>query len=189
MKLKEFGSGRRGAHPKFYCVDPPLILQRRTQDFAGGWAPTRRSIGDLGGCRDSRNLLGPIFIISGGSRIFQRERDDQPLRSWQKPIIWQDFCWKLHENETNCSKGAASLEPPLDLSIINFMQFLEKFQQAQGPKTPRPIRSERMEWVWTWYTLGTLVYGLGCYGGVRTMYGVSMEWVQTEGGGGMKILV
>ena len=57
-------------------------------------------------------------------------------------------------------------------------------QQAQGPKTPRPIRSERTEWVRTWYALGTLVYSLGYYGGVRTMYGVSMEWVWTEGGVG-----
>ena len=29
-------------------------------------------------------------------------------------------------------------------------------QQAQGPKTPRPIRSERTEWVRTWYALGML---------------------------------
>ena len=57
-------------------------------------------------------------------------------------------------------------------------------QQAQGPKTPRPIRSERTEWVRTWYALGTLVYGLGYYGGVRTIYGASTEWVQTEGGVG-----
>ena len=55
-------------------------------------------------------------------------------------------------------------------------------QQAQGPKTPRPIRSERMEWVRTWYALGMLVYGLGYYGGIRTMYRVSTEWVRTEGG-------
>ena len=55
-------------------------------------------------------------------------------------------------------------------------------QQAQGPKTPRPIRSERTEWVRTWYALGTLLYGLGYYGGIRTMYGVSTEWVRTEGG-------
>ena len=57
-------------------------------------------------------------------------------------------------------------------------------QQAQGPKTPRPIRNERTEWVWTWYALGTLVYGLGYYGGIRTMYRVRTEWVRTEGGMG-----
>ena len=56
-------------------------------------------------------------------------------------------------------------------------------QQAQGPKTPRPIRSERTEWVRTSYALGTLVYGLGYYGGVRMMYRVS-TWVRTEGGVG-----
>ena len=60
----------------------------------------------------------------------------------------------------------------------------EKYQQAQGPKTLRPIRSECTEWVRTWYGLGTLIYGLGYYGGVRTMYRVSTEWVQTEGGVG-----
>ena len=54
-------------------------------------------------------------------------------------------------------------------------------QQAQGPKTPRPIRSERTEWVRTWYALGMLVYGLGYYGGIRSGYGLK--------GGGMKILV
>ena len=57
-------------------------------------------------------------------------------------------------------------------------------QQAQGSKTPWPIRSERTEWVQTWYTLGMLVYGLGYYGGIRTMYEVSTEWVRTEGGVG-----
>ena len=55
-------------------------------------------------------------------------------------------------------------------------------QQAQGPKTPQPIRSERTEWVQTWYALGTLIYGLGYYGDVRMMYRVSTEWVRTEGG-------
>ena len=55
-------------------------------------------------------------------------------------------------------------------------------QQALGRKTLRPIRSERTEWVQTWYALGMLVYGLGYYGGVRTIYGVSTEWVRTEGG-------
>ena len=60
--------------------------------------------------------------------------------------------------------------------------FPSMYQQAQGPKTPRPIRSERTEWVPTWYALGTLVYGLQYYGGVHTMYGVSTEWVRTEGG-------
>ena len=60
--------------------------------------------------------------------------------------------------------------------------FDQRLQQAQGPKTPRPIRSERTEWVRTWYALGTLVYGLGYYGGIRMMYGVSTEWVRTEGG-------
>ena len=57
-------------------------------------------------------------------------------------------------------------------------------QQAQGPKTPRPIRSECTEWVRTWYARDTLVYSLQYYGGVRTMYGVSTEWVRTEGGVG-----
>ena len=60
----------------------------------------------------------------------------------------------------------------------------EAAQQAQGPQTPRPIRSKRTEWVRTWYTLGMLVYGLAYYGGIRTMYGVSTEWVRTEGGVG-----
>ena len=64
----------------------------------------------------------------------------------------------------------------LDLSNVGVVSRL-KVQ-----KTPRPIRSERTEWVRTWYALGTLVYGLGYYGGVRTMYGVSTEWVRTEGG-------
>ena len=27
MKLKEFGPGGGGAHPKFYYVDPPLLFQ------------------------------------------------------------------------------------------------------------------------------------------------------------------
>ena len=39
-----------------------------------------------------------------------------------------------------------------------------------------------MEWVRTWYALGTLVYSLGYSGGVCMMYGVSTEWVWTEGG-------
>ena len=57
-----------------------------------------------------------------------------------------------------------------------------KTQQAQGPKTPQPIRTECTEWVQTWYALGTLIYALGYYGGVCTMCGVSTEWVRTEGG-------
>ena len=47
------------------------------------------------------------------------------------------------------------------VSGISSVKQLDLLQQAQGPKTPRPIRSERTEWVRTWYALGTLVYGLG----------------------------
>ena len=45
------------------------------------------------------------------------------------------------------------------------------------------MRSEHTEWVRSWYALGTLVYGLGYYGGIHMMYGFSTEWVWTEGGG------
>ena len=36
---------------------------------------------------------------SGGSRISQTGQGWQPLSLGQKPIIWQDFCRKLHGNE------------------------------------------------------------------------------------------
>ena len=38
---------------------------------------------------------------------FPRWAGRQPLVWGQKPIIWQDFCQKLHENERNwIEKGA-----------------------------------------------------------------------------------
>ena len=60
------------------------------------------------------------------------------------------------QNRLHCRKNVNTL-----LSIEPFVR-----QQAQGPKTPRPIRSEHTEWVRTWYALGTLVYGLGYYAGI-----------------------
>ena len=44
------------------------------------------------------------------------------------------------------------------------------------------LRDQSGASVRSWYALGTLVYALGYYGGVHTMYGVSTEWVWTEGG-------
>ena len=39
----------------------------------------------------------------------------QPLRLDQKPIIWQDFSQKLHQNERNWTKrGARVPRTPLD---------------------------------------------------------------------------
>ena len=49
----------------------------------------------------------------GRSRISQTV-GCQPLYFGQKPIIWQDFCRKLRENERNCSKrGRGSLDRPM----------------------------------------------------------------------------
>ena len=38
---------------------------------------------------------------------FPRPRGHQPMSLGQKPIIWQDFCWKLHENERNWTEKGA----------------------------------------------------------------------------------
>ena len=49
----------------------------------------------------------------GRSRISQTV-GCQPLYFGQKPIIWQDFCRKLRENERNWSKrGRGSLDRPM----------------------------------------------------------------------------
>ena len=51
-------------------------------------------------------------VVSGGSRICQ------PLNLGQKPIICQDFCRKLHENERNWTERGASLASPLDPPMV-----------------------------------------------------------------------
>ena len=62
---------------------------------------------------------------------------------------------------------------------------LEPFSRLKVQK----LRDQSEVSVRSGYGLGMHVYGLGYYGGIHTMYGVSTEWVQTEGGGGMTILV
>ena len=44
-----------------------------------------------------------VIINSGGSRI-PRRGGGHSLSLVQKPIIWQDFCRKLHENKRNLSE-------------------------------------------------------------------------------------
>ena len=40
------------------------------------------------------------------------KRGRQPLYLGQKPIIWQDFCRKLHENERNWTERSRNHESP-----------------------------------------------------------------------------
>ena len=60
--------------------------------------------------------LKKLMLTSGGSRISQNG-GRQPLSLGQKPIIWQDFCWKLHGNERNWAErvrlSGISLDPPI----------------------------------------------------------------------------
>ena len=52
----------------------------------------------------SRPGIRTPYDISGKSRISQTGAGGagyQPLSLVQKPIIWQDFCRKLHGNERN----------------------------------------------------------------------------------------
>ena len=47
---------------------------------------------------------------------FSRQGQRQPLSFGQKPIIWQDFCQKLHGNERNWMGAyvpSAPLDPPM----------------------------------------------------------------------------
>ena len=48
------------------------------------------------------------------------------LEFGQKPIIWQDFCHRLRENERN-RRGCTSLATPLDLpmKIIYYIEIVE----------------------------------------------------------------
>ena len=52
----------------------------------------------------------------------------QPLSLGQKPIIWQDFCRKLHENERNWTARrafipSAPFDPVMNLILFDFNLF------------------------------------------------------------------
>ena len=49
-----------------------------------------------------------INATSGRSRTVRREGAPTP-KLGQKPIIWQDFCRKLHENERNRTQARDAL--------------------------------------------------------------------------------
>ena len=64
------------------------------------------------------------MVTSGGYRIFQtRGVRHQPLILGQKPIIWQGYCLKLHENERSWTGGGGvslsspNLNPPMDICL------------------------------------------------------------------------
>ena len=44
---------------------------------------------------------------SGGSRFSQTTWGCQPPTLKQKPVIWQDFCSKMHENERSWTERGA----------------------------------------------------------------------------------
>ena len=52
-----------------------------------------------------------LDLISGGFRISQTDGLQQ-LSLGQKVIVWQDFYWKLHENELS------PLDPPMLIPFL-----------------------------------------------------------------------
>ena len=56
-----------------------------------------------------------IRLHSGGSRVSQTGRGPKPLNLGLKPIIWQFFSRKLHENGRNWTEMEAHPQPPLPI--------------------------------------------------------------------------
>ena len=62
-------------------------------------------------CTVSHHTTRVNALASGGSRISQMR--GAPTPEGKNPIIWQYFCWQLHQNERNWTeRGHASLAPP-----------------------------------------------------------------------------
>ena len=76
-----------------------------------------------------------IFFITGPTRfevlaklwtvtrsgIFFPDRGCQSGREECQPIIWQNFCWQVHEIESNWSeKGASVLSAPLNPPVLSY---------------------------------------------------------------------
>ena len=52
----------------------------------------------------------------------------QPPNSGQKPIIWHDFCRKVHENESGSGEGACPWHSPSSIRQWPSLNFQNKWQ-------------------------------------------------------------
>ena len=73
------------------------------------------------------------FNVSGGSRIFQIGAPTPEFG--EKPLIWKDFCWNLHENQKKLDWGGGCIpNPHFDPSPVMLL-FTRNVKKPKVPLT------------------------------------------------------